>query len=260
MPSKYWIKLYHEILNDFKMAKMSDRLFRRTIEVFLLAGDYEKDGLLPPTEDMAWRLRLTEEELETDLIELQQLGIVTNDGGQWSVHNFPERQGPMTEAERSRRRRQKRHMLEYQESGPADVGVSTTDQPPTDRKRDRKAVTDKDIDKDIDKKGAKAQSKSSNKKPQPEAIKTFRIKAHRFPAKSWWELIDETVGDAEKDLELWGEIVFKWVGLGWNPMNVAGMLEFYQRREMPSVQHKYNEPPHRSVQSTREFLDELRST
>ena len=38
MPSKYWIKLYHEVLDDPKMARLPDRLYRRCIEVFLLAG------------------------------------------------------------------------------------------------------------------------------------------------------------------------------------------------------------------------------
>ena len=44
MASRYWIKLYHEILEDPKMGRLSDRQFRRVIELFLLAGDCEMDG------------------------------------------------------------------------------------------------------------------------------------------------------------------------------------------------------------------------
>jgi len=39
MTGNYWIKLYIEILHDAKMGAMSDRLWRRTIEMFLLAGE-----------------------------------------------------------------------------------------------------------------------------------------------------------------------------------------------------------------------------
>ena len=39
MSAKYWIKLYHEILYDRKMATMSADLWQRTIQMFLLAGE-----------------------------------------------------------------------------------------------------------------------------------------------------------------------------------------------------------------------------
>ena len=35
MSSFYWIKLYHEVLDDPKMALLPDRLWRRTIELFI---------------------------------------------------------------------------------------------------------------------------------------------------------------------------------------------------------------------------------
>ena len=41
MGAKFWIKLYHEILDDPKMGRMPDRLWRRTIELFLLAGELD---------------------------------------------------------------------------------------------------------------------------------------------------------------------------------------------------------------------------
>ena len=46
MASKYWIKLYYEILDDPKLGKLTDWLFRRAIELFLLAGENDNDGLL----------------------------------------------------------------------------------------------------------------------------------------------------------------------------------------------------------------------
>ena len=150
MSSKYWIKLYHEILDDPKMGMMPEILFGRCMKLFLIAGDFERDGELPPVEHIAWRLRRSPEEIESDLIELQRLGIAMNKEGVWSVKNWKKRQGPMPEAERSRRRRADQHRQEYAEHGPAHMGASTPSRPDTDRNRDRLTVAELDTDIDID--------------------------------------------------------------------------------------------------------------
>ena len=67
MTGSYWIKLYHEILDDPKMGRLPDKLFRRVIELFLIAGETHENGKLPSIDDMAWRLRLDPEELEKDI-------------------------------------------------------------------------------------------------------------------------------------------------------------------------------------------------
>lgn len=87
---RQWIKLYLEILHDPKMGRMSDHLWRRVIEMFLLAGEFDQDGLLPPVEDMAWRLRTSAELLIEDLQALQ--GIVEINSNGWFVKKFKERQ------------------------------------------------------------------------------------------------------------------------------------------------------------------------
>ena len=75
--------------------------------------------------------------------------------------------------------------------------------------------------------------RAAKKTPTPEAVKVFRSNACRYPAKSWYDDVDEAVGDGQADLDFWGKVVKAWVGLGWNPTNVSGMLEFYGRREIP---------------------------
>jgi hypothetical protein len=77
MASRYWIKLYHEILDDPKMGRLSDALFRRTIELFLIAGDLNLQGLLPSPADIAWRLRVPEGELEPQMQALRAVGILS---------------------------------------------------------------------------------------------------------------------------------------------------------------------------------------
>lgn len=108
MAGKYWIKLYHEILHDRKMQRLRDRLWRRAIECFLMAGDLDEDGFLPPLGDMAWDLRLEPEILESELMELASVGILEQREGRWFVSKFAERQQTMSKAEYMRRLRKTR--------------------------------------------------------------------------------------------------------------------------------------------------------
>ncbi len=138
MASKYWIKLYHEILDDPKMGRLTDRLFRRTMQVFLMAGDYDADGVLPPTEDMAWRLRMGIDELETDLADLASTGIVQKKDDRWLVTKFATRQAASTGTERWRqwKGRQQRENY-YQTPDKRNANETLTE-------------TDKDIDKETE--------------------------------------------------------------------------------------------------------------
>ena len=106
----YWIKLYHELLTNSKMAMLDDHTWRRTIELFLIAGDYAMDGLLPPVEEIAWDLHTTQDDILTSLGALELLGVVaTEDQETWVVVNFARRQAAVTSAERSRLYRQRQN-------------------------------------------------------------------------------------------------------------------------------------------------------
>lgn len=107
MGAKYWIKLYHEILHDKKMARLTDNVWRRCIELFLLAGEYDTAGQLPNTTDIAWELRQNEETLEAELLALQAVGILQQNEAGWLVVKFTDRQDAATSTERSQQRRQR---------------------------------------------------------------------------------------------------------------------------------------------------------
>lgn len=93
MASKYWIKLYHEIVDDPKMGQLPDHLWRRCIELFLIAGEHNQSGKLPDLSDTAWRLRTNGEMLEAELNDLARFGITNLVNGHWRVTNFTDRQG-----------------------------------------------------------------------------------------------------------------------------------------------------------------------
>ena len=154
MASKYWIKLYHEILDDPKMGRLPDALFRRTIEFFLIAGDFNRGGALPPLADMAWRLRADETRLYAQMEDLEALNILSRgaDGG-WLVAHFKERQEAAPIAERVRRHRETARAGENAPSEPRNVNVTNryTD-------TDTDAESEKDLDADADGRGLHEQA------------------------------------------------------------------------------------------------------
>lgn len=92
MTSKYWIKLHIEILDDPKMGRMEHELWRRTVELFLVAGEHSEEGKLPPVSDLAWRLRWEEDYLLDVLQTLETYKITERIRGAWWIKNFKKRQ------------------------------------------------------------------------------------------------------------------------------------------------------------------------
>lgn len=67
-----WIKLYREILDQRDINLISDCSFRVLVGCWLLASEDEtQQGLLPPIDDMAFRLRIEKKKLINALAELE---------------------------------------------------------------------------------------------------------------------------------------------------------------------------------------------
>lgn len=113
MASKYWLKLYHEMLDDAKVARLPDSIWRRFIECLLLAGEMDEGGFLPPLPDMAWRLRVDDTTMGQDLSRLALAGMVelkidSEDNERWYVSNFAKRQSASPGAERVKQWRKRK--------------------------------------------------------------------------------------------------------------------------------------------------------
>ena len=68
-----WIKLHREVLYQRDINVISDCSFRLLINLWLLASEDEtKEGILPPLEDIAWRLRMDQKKLIQSLQELTE--------------------------------------------------------------------------------------------------------------------------------------------------------------------------------------------
>ena len=111
---KFWIKLWIAMLADPKMASLPNDLWRRTVECFLMAGEKNEDGFLPPLTEMSWTLRMQAEHIENDLVELQKVGILNAIDGRWFVNNFAARQAPSNSSQRSKHHRIREKAKHYQ--------------------------------------------------------------------------------------------------------------------------------------------------
>ena len=148
MPAYYWFKLYDEILNDPKMGKMSDRLYRRSIEMMAFANQHNQDGKLPPIDDMAWILRCDETELQQEMSDLasDKYRILTREGDDWIVTNFSSRQERVSDAERQRRKRERDRQEEYYGHENETISDDCSNEAVTDRDTELKIEIESEIE------------------------------------------------------------------------------------------------------------------
>jgi hypothetical protein len=105
MSGRYWVKLWVDILGDRKMAFLPDRLWRRFVEMLLIAKADDDDGRLP---DLFWTARqigISEEALESDLVELAKHGLIANQDGRWLIPKYEERQAAKGGGDRTNQHR-----------------------------------------------------------------------------------------------------------------------------------------------------------
>jgi hypothetical protein len=89
-----WLRLYDDLLDDPKVQRLEPYLFKAWINLLCLANKSETRGLLPPLADIAWRLRMSEEETEAILDALTAAGLIDEMNGHRVPHNWGERQKP----------------------------------------------------------------------------------------------------------------------------------------------------------------------
>lgn len=80
------------------------------------------------------------------------------------------------------------------------------------------------------------------KAPAAPAVETFRDVMHRYPVKAQYATIAETVGDTEAAIALWRDVVTAWRDHGYNPKNLAGMLECFRSGELPGRNGRNGRP------------------
>lgn len=164
----FWIKFYHEVLDDPKMATLPDRLWRRFYELCLIAGRADQNGEIPETKQIAWMLRMPADELQTDLDELVKLGLVKQTETGWFVTNFSKRQSKLDVNERVQRYRDDKKRNKYYQE-PVTQPVTDVQQNVT--QKERKI----DIDTEREEERKKDDASLSDAAVSPEQLKAWQM-------------------------------------------------------------------------------------
>ncbi|MCR4433808.1 MAG: hypothetical protein NUV70_07155 [Caldiserica bacterium] len=73
-------------------------------------------------------------------------------------------------------------------------------------------------------------ARRSMRSPPHPAVEAYKKAFFYYPRRNLYSLIAEKVGDDEEDLRLWAKACQSWAAHGWNPRNIAGLLEYYEKR------------------------------
>lgn len=105
--SRAWLKLYVKLLDDYDAMCLDDLTWRRMVEIFLVAADYDRDGLLPDMKQLGVRMRHDDESISNAIAELVGIGIIQEEAGTYRICNWDIYQPPTTSTERTRKYRQR---------------------------------------------------------------------------------------------------------------------------------------------------------
>ncbi len=99
-----WFRFYDDALNDPKLLRLSDRLYRIWLGLLRIAS--KNDGRLPSMEDCALMLRVQPERMAEALVSRVAAGLLDRDETGLSPHSWSERQYKSdSSAERMKRHR-----------------------------------------------------------------------------------------------------------------------------------------------------------
>jgi hypothetical protein len=85
-----WFRMYDDLLDDPKVQRLPPALFKTWVNLLCVAS--RNAGKLPAVEDLAFALRTTEEAIQVDLEVLARAGLIDEENGSSSPHNWDKRQ------------------------------------------------------------------------------------------------------------------------------------------------------------------------
>jgi hypothetical protein len=85
-----WFRVYDDLVDDPKLQRIDPALFKALINLWCLVS--ANGGVLPPIEEIAFKLRMKPEKVQRILKELQAAGLVDNDERGVRPHNWDQRQ------------------------------------------------------------------------------------------------------------------------------------------------------------------------
>jgi hypothetical protein len=137
-----WFRVYNTLVDDPKVRRLPDNLVASLLFLWCIAG--ENEGVLPPIEDVAFKLRCAPAKAAEIITKLCRAGLFDNDKGVFRPHNWGSRQYKSDgSAERMRRHRGKGRDVTGDGVGDVTVTVPVTgpEQSRTDTEQSRAEQT-----------------------------------------------------------------------------------------------------------------------
>jgi hypothetical protein len=91
------------------------------------------------------------------------------------------------------------------------------------------------INIDAEQKTPAPRKEKAPKASPPEPVEVYRQVMEKYPKRNTWNDIALTVIPHNGNMGLWRDIVTAWKLHGWNPGNIAGMLDCWRKGEIPKV-------------------------
>ena len=85
-----WFRVHNDLVDNPKVQRLDPTLFRLLINLWCLAS--ANDGVFPPVDAMAFKLRMKPEKVQRALTELRAVGLIDDDERGTRPHNWDERQ------------------------------------------------------------------------------------------------------------------------------------------------------------------------
>jgi DNA-binding MarR family transcriptional regulator len=85
-----WFRVYTELVDDPKIQRLEPLLFKALINLWCLAK--ANDGVFPPVDEIAFKLRMKPEKVQRVLTELRAAGLIDDDERGARPHNWDDRQ------------------------------------------------------------------------------------------------------------------------------------------------------------------------
>lgn len=85
-----WLRLYDDVVNDPKIIKLSDEIFRAWVNLLCIASKH--GGALPPIDDLAIMLRIKPHKVAAVIARLVQFGLLDRTEAGFVPHNWNGRQ------------------------------------------------------------------------------------------------------------------------------------------------------------------------
>lgn len=120
-----WFRVYDDLVDDPKAQRLSAENFRALINLWCLAS--KGDGVLPPLEDIAFKLRVSAEKASKLLADLTKAGLFNEDETGIHPHNWSARQfkSDVSNDRVKRHRERKRNVTQDVTETPPDTETET---------------------------------------------------------------------------------------------------------------------------------------